>query len=320
MKQKLRIGVYWAASCGGCDVSLLEIGPRLLQLMEAADIHFWPLVADFKYRDVAGYPDEFFDLCFFNGGIRSSEQEEIARLLRRKSRTLVAYGACAAEGGIPALANLSAIEGILAAAYRDNPSLDNPEGVEPRPLTRSDFGELDLPRLYPQVLTLRDVVEVDYVVPGCPPQADRVWEVIESFVSGKLPARADAVKLGCTDKSVCDECALEKRLVKIEQFRRPHETLPEPGWCLLEQGLVCMGPATRGGCGALCTKARLPCRGCYGPSGQVTDQGMAMVGALGSLLAAETEEKARASIDEIVDPVGTFYRFSLASSDLKGMR
>lgn len=320
MTGKLRIGVYWAASCGGCDISLLEIGPHLLQLIEAADIHFWPLVADFKYRDVAGYPDEFFDLCFLSGGIRSSEQEEIARLLRRKSRTLIAYGACAAEGGIPALANLTTIEGIFAAAYHDNPSLDNPEGVEPRPVTRSDLGELDLPRLYPQVLTLRDVVEVDYVIPGCPPQADRVWEVLESFVSGKLPARADAVKVGCTDKSVCDECSLEKRLVKIEQFRRPYETLPEPGWCLLEQGLVCMGPATRGGCGALCTKARLPCRGCYGPSGQVTDQGMAMVGALGSLLNAETEERARELIDQIVDPVGTFYRFSLASSDLKGMR
>ena len=73
---KLRVGMYWASSCGGCDISLLEIAEHLLELIEVADIVFWPCVADFKYRDVAGYPDGHIDVCLFNGAIRSSEQEE----------------------------------------------------------------------------------------------------------------------------------------------------------------------------------------------------------------------------------------------------
>ncbi|HEX9022286.1 MAG TPA: hypothetical protein VF799_00450 [Geobacteraceae bacterium] len=319
-REKLKIGVYWGASCGGCDISLLEIGPHLLELMEIADICLWPCVADFKYRDVANYPDQYLDVCFVNGGVRSSEQEEIARLLRRKSKTLVAYGACACDGGIPALANTKSIEGIFDASYHDNPSLDNPDHLEPQPVTRCDFGELEIPRLYPRVLRLADVAEVDYQIPGCPPVAERVWEAIGALAEGRLPPRNSALKVACSDKSVCDECALEKRKVRIREFKRPHEAIAEAGWCLLEQGFICMGPATRSGCGALCTKANLPCRGCYGPCNDVRDQGAAMVGALGSILDATTEEDAKAMVERIADPLGTFYRFTLASGDLKGSR
>ena len=317
---KLKIGMYWAASCGGCDISLLEIGPHLLELIEAADVVFWPCAADFKYADVAGYPDGHIDVCFFNGGIRSSEHEQVARLLRAKSKTLVAYGACASDGGIPALANLSPVEAILASSYHDSPSLDNPEHLVPQPLCECEYGELEIPRFQEQVLRLCDVVAVDYQIPGCPPQAERVWEAILALAGGKLPARNQAVKVACFDKSVCDECPREKRRTRIREFRRPHQAIPEPGWCLLEQGFVCVGPATRSGCGALCVKANLPCRGCYGASGEVTDQGAAMIGAIGSLLDAADEERARALVEQIVDPVGTFYRFGLAASDLKGRR
>jgi F420-non-reducing hydrogenase small subunit len=317
---KLKIGMYWAASCGGCDISLLEIGPHILELIEAADIVLWPCVADFKYADVAQYPDQFIDVCFFNGGVRNSEQEELARLLRRKSKTLVAFGACASDGGIPALANTKSVEAIFASSYDDSPSLDNPSRVRPQPVTEIHCGELSIPYFSPHVLRLSDIVEVDYQIPGCPPQADRIWEATLALVGGELPTRNTAKKIACFDKSVCDECPREKRQVKIKGFRRPHEAIAEPEWCLLEQGFICMGPATRSGCGALCLKANQPCRGCYGPSGDVVDQGAAMISAVGSILDATTEERAREMVDQIVDPVGTFYRFTMASSDLKGNR
>jgi F420-non-reducing hydrogenase small subunit len=317
---KLKVGMYWASSCGGCDISLLEIGPHLLELIEVADVVFWPCAADIKYRDVANYPDGHIDVLMWNGGVRSSEQEELARLLRRKSKTLVAYGACACEGGIPALANLNTIREMFDVVYQRNPSLDNPEGTEPQTETDTVYGRLELPRMYPQVLRLSDVVEVDYQIPGCPPQAPQVWKVLEAVVAGKVPARNEAVKVGCDDKSVCDECPRPKRNVKIKEFKRPHEAVAEPDWCLLEQGFICMGPATRSGCGAACLKADMPCRGCYGASGETSDQGTAMVSALGSLLDATTEEQANEMIDRIADPVGTFYRFTLSASDLKGHR
>ncbi|NWF83429.1 MAG: oxidoreductase [Bryobacteraceae bacterium] len=317
---RLKIGVYWAASCGGCDVSVFEIGFRILDLLQIADVVFWPCAADFKYADVAAYPDAYIDVCLFNGGIRNTEQEEVARLLRKKSRTLVAYGACAADGGIPALANLSSREALFQFAYHDSPSTENPGGVEPQVKTDTPFGQLEIPDFYSAVLRLKDVVSVDYEIPGCPPQADRVWEVIQAVAGGAVPANNGALRVGCTLKSVCDECPLEKRLVKITQFRRHHEFRPEPGWCLLEQGQPCMGPATRGGCGALCLKAGMRCEGCYGPPVEVTDQGTAITGAIGALLDAQNEKRAGELIGQIPDPAGTFYRFSMASSHMKARR
>jgi len=317
---KLKVAKYWASSCGGCDISLLEIGPHLLELIEAADVVFWPCAADFKYKDVAAYPDGYIDVCLFNGAVRSSEHEAVARLLRKKSKTLVAYGTCAIDGGIPALANLTTVAGIYEAVYHQNPSLDNPGGVEPATSFETAFGDLDLPHTYPQVLRLADVVEVDYQIPGCPPQAPQVWKVLQAVVAGQVPARNAAVTVGCDDKVVCDECPREKRQVRVKSFTRSHQGVPVPDWCLLEQGFVCLGPATRSGCGALCVKANLGCRGCYTGSPNVEDRGTAMISAIGSIIDATTEEQAREIVGQIVDPAGTFYRFSMASSSLKGRR
>ena len=317
---KLKVGMYWAASCGGCDISLLEIGPRLIDVIQVADVVFWPCAADFKYQHVADYPDGHIDVCFYNGSIRTSEQEELARLLRKKAKCLVAYGSCAGDGGIPALANLKDTKGIFDASYHNNPSIDNPDGVEPQHIVETEFGQLEIPVFYDQVIRLKDVVQVDYEIPGCPPQADQVWKVIGLVASGAVPLRNAALRVGCDDKSICDECHREKRNTRITAFHRPHEIIPDPDHCLLEQGVVCLGPATRSGCGGLCTKAGLPCRGCYGPAGKVVDMGTAMISAIGSLIDTEDEEVARKLVAQIADPTGTFYRFSLGSSHLKARK
>lgn len=314
---KLKIAMYWASSCGGCDISLLEIGSRVLDLIEIADLAFWPCVADFKYKDVLAYPDGFLDLCFYNGGVRNTEQEEVARLLRQKSKTLVAYGSCAGDGGIPALANLATPEEIFRVVYQDNPSTENPEACIPSPDVPTPCGHVHVPAFYPAVLRLKDIVPVDYEIPGCPPNAARVWESIQALVSGALPPRNQAIRVGCFDKTVCDECPREKRQVRIKQFHRHHEFRPEPGWCLLEQGILCMGPVTRSGCGALCLRCDMRCEGCYGPPPAVRDQATAMIGALGTLLDATTEEHAHQLVSQIADPTGTFYRFSMASGTMK---
>jgi F420-non-reducing hydrogenase small subunit len=317
---KKKIAMFWAASCGGCDISLLEIGPRILDLISIADVVFWPCAADFKYEDVRQYPPGYIDYCFFNGGIRNSEQEQVARMLRTRSKTLIAYGACACGGGIPALANLKTKSSIYEAAYLDNPSTNNPERVLPKTIVDNAVGELEIPVLYDQVLRLSDIVPVDYELPGCPPNADRVWEAIQALATGAVPERNSALRVGCGDKVVCDECQYEKHNVKIKSFQRHHLAKLEPGWCMLEQGVICMGPATRSGCGALCTNAGMPCEGCYGPSGSVTDQGTAMVSAIGSILDAQTEDQARELIAQIPDPTGSFYRFSLSSSHMKARK
>jgi F420-non-reducing hydrogenase small subunit len=317
---KLKVGMYWASSCGGCDIALLEIAEHLLELIELADIVFWPCVTDFKYGTVHGYPDAFIDVCLWNGAIRTSEQEEIARMLRAKSRTLVACGACAMDGGIPALANLTSREAIFDASYHSNPTVQNPGRTEPREHVPGPGGHLALPRFYPQVLRLADIVRVDGQLPGCPPVGTQVWRALQALATGPAPPSGAGARLGCDGKSVCDECHREKRKTRIREFRRPHLAVPEPNWCLLEQGFVCQGPATRSGCGALCPGVNLACRGCYGATGDTTDAGTAMLSAVGSILDATTEARARELVDQVADPTGTFYRFGLASSRLKGHR
>ena len=106
-KSKLKIAFYWAASCGGCEVAVLDLNEKILDVVQMADIVFWPVAMDIKYKDVEVMPDKHIDITFFNGSIRNSEQEHMATMLRQKSKTLVAFGSCAHEGSVPGLANLS---------------------------------------------------------------------------------------------------------------------------------------------------------------------------------------------------------------------
>jgi len=312
LNAKLKLGLYWASSCGGCEIAILEIGDKILTLAEHADIMFWPCVVDFKYKDVEAMPDDFLDVVFFNGGIRNSEEEHVANLLRAKSKTLVAFGACAHMGGIPGLANFYPLNDLLEKVYRGGPSIENPDGIFPQTTYQMPEGEIELPELHETVKPLSKVVEVDYTIPGCPPTADQIWKSILAIVEGNLPAKGSII--GAGNKSVCDECPFDKKDIKIQRFYRPQEKVPEPGWCLLEQGIVCMGPATRSGCDARCLKANMPCRGCYGPVEGATDQGAAIIAAIGSLLDTGDDEEALRLMNEIVDPAGTFYRFSLGAS------
>jgi len=312
-KQKLKLAFYWGASCGGCEISLLEIGAKILKVVEIADLVFCPCLVDTKYKDVEAMPDGYIDVAFYNGAVRSSENEHIAKLLRQKSKVLVAYGSCAVDGGIPALANLYTKEEIFHRAYHETPSTTNPDGVVPQPTTNVNGYELHLPEFYDRVYKLADVVKVDFNIPGCGTSPETTWNAIEQLVTGNLPEPGGV--LGAGRKAVCEECPFEKKETRITAFRRPHTFIPpEKDQCLLEQGLVCLGPATRSGCGAMCLQARMPCRGCYGRLPEVSDQGAKLIAAIGSMIGSEDEKEIADIIGQIVDPAGTFYRFSMASS------
>jgi F420-non-reducing hydrogenase small subunit len=139
-----------------------------------------------------------------------------------------------------------------------------------------------------------------------------------------LPPKGSVV--GAGETALCEECPLEKDTKTIERFYRPYEITPEPGVCLLEQGLVCLGPATRSGCGARCPQVGMGCRGCYGGLGTVDDQGARMLAAVASVIEASGEpgedeaviaKRIDDALDTIPDPAGTFYRFSMAHSILR---
>lgn len=315
MPDKLKLALYWAATCGGCEVAVLDLNEKILDLAAAADIYLWPVAMDFKYHDAESWPDGFIDVCLFNGALRNSEGEHMAHLLRRKSKTLVAFGSCACFGGIPGLANQADAAQVFDRVYKQSPSTDSAAGIRPQPVTQVPEGELTLPQFYNTVRALGQVEDVDYYLPGCPPVPERIWEVVGAIVSGQLPPKGATV--GVTDTTVCDECKRVKHEKLVDGFSRPHLMQPDPERCLLEQGLICLGPATRGGCGGRCINAWMPCRGCYGPAERVADQGAKMLCAIASIMTAEDDAKVQKTLNGIVDPLGTFYRFTLPTSLLE---
>ncbi|MDO8568910.1 MAG: hypothetical protein Q7R57_09410 [Dehalococcoidales bacterium] len=313
---KPKVAIYWAASCGGCEVAVLDTNEKILDIANLVDIVLWPVALDFKYHHIEAMPDKSIDLCLFNGAIRNSEQEKMAKMLRAKSKVMVAFGACAISGGIPALANFTNRADIWQRVYLEVPSIDGTKGL-PQTSTKVKEGELELPEMYDTVSTLAQTVPVEYFLPGCPPPVNLILKLVDLYATGKLPPAG--ATLG-SDKSLCDECERKKEEKKISKVYRPHEIIPDPDKCLLEQGVICCGPATRGGCGARCMKANMPCRGCFGPPPGVMDQGAKLVSAIASICQGNSPEEITRLVGEIMDPAGTFYRFGMASSMLKRKR
>lgn len=317
-KTKLNFAFYWAASCGGCEIAVLDMDEKILDVVANADIVFWPVAMDIKYKDVEAMPDKSINVCFFNGAIRNEEQEHMAKLLRQKSKFLIAFGVCAYQGGVPGLANTANREEIFERAYIRAPSNKNPDAVIPKTEVKVEEGELKLPEFYDTVKTLDQTVDVDYYIPGCPPHPNLVAKAAEAVFKNELPPKGSVL---APQKSVCDECPRKREEKKISRIYRVYEITPEPEKCLLEQGILCIGPATRGGCEARCITADMPCMGCGGPCPNEIEQGAAMMSALSSILGLDEEKgegyDAEKLIDQIKDPVGTFYMYSLPASILR---
>jgi F420-non-reducing hydrogenase small subunit len=244
--------------------------------------------------------------------VRNSENEHLARLLRAKSKALVAFGSCAHIGGIPGLANLFTKEAIFRRVYHETPSTVNAEKVEPEPRSASAEGDLTIPEFYNTVKTLDQVVDVDYYVPGCPPTPKQIWNVVQVIVSGQLPPKGAVI--GASEKTQCDECPREKKEKKINGFKRIATAQPDPDVCYLEQGFLCMGPVTRGGCDARCQLSGVPCRGCYGPPAGVLDQGAKAISAIASVIEAKEEAEVERIIAQIPDCLRSFNRFGIPAS------
>ena len=316
--EKLKFAFYWAAGCGGCEIAVLDVNEKILDVVAIADIVFWPVAIDIKYKDVEAMPDKSIDVCFFNGSIRTEEQEYIAKLLRAKSKVLVAFGSCSHLGGVPGLANIANKKEIFERAYLESPSTWNPNAVTPRTSVQVKEGILTLPEFHNTVRTLDQTVDVDYYLPGCPPPAKQVAKAVEAIAKGELPPRGSVL---APEKSVCDECPRKKEQKRISTIYRVYEITPEPEKCLLEQGIICMGPATRGGCEAQCVTADMPCTGCGGPCPNELEQGAAMISALSSILGVNEEKEKAYDPEKIIakvkDPLGTFYRYSLPASLLR---
>ena len=319
---KPKFAMYWAASCGGCEIAVLNIHEKILDVDANFEVVFWPVAMDAKYKDVEAMPDQSILLTLFNGAIRNEENAHIAKLLRQKSKILVAFGSCANEGCMPALANLSSTQEIFDTVYATL-STDNPQGIRPQPSFKVPEGDLNIPAMYPVVRTLDQVVDVDYYMPGCPPESHQIAAVIDLVIKvlhGEAQLPPPGSVIGAGTSTVCDECTRKRDVKTIKEFKRIQHVELDPDICILEQGVLCSGPATRSGCKALCPAAGSPCIGCYGPAEGVLDYGSRLMSAVASIIDSNDPDEIERILDGIPDPAGMFYRFNLAGSMLRASK
>ena len=279
LKNPLKILGECLNGCSGCEMALLDMGDKFLDLLKMVDLVHLPLLMDSKHEFSRSNPKEIklprADLGLVSGGIKTQSHLQVARAVRRSCERVMAFGTCAAYGGIPALANAYGNQDLMDTCFQTN-GTDTTEGY-PRDL---------VPELTPACAALDEIIPVDLYLPGCPPHPDHIFKVLTALARNQI--------FELPEKSVCDSCpAIRQGKIQVTQLKR---ALDLPPWreiqgpdsqipCLLEQGFLCMGPVTRDGCGGdshkpRCILAQVPCRGCYGPVHQQGNQRLAMLNAL----------------------------------------
>jgi NAD-reducing hydrogenase small subunit len=167
MAEKLKVATASLAGCFGCHMSILDIDERILQLVDLVDFDRSP-ITDIKAVGAC-------DLGIIEGGVANAENVEVLRDFRRHCKTLVAMGACAVNGGIPAMRNQFALKDCLDESYVHGVGLHNP-GIPNDP---------EIPLLLNKVHPIHEVVKIDYFLPGCPPSADTIWTFLTELLAGK---------------------------------------------------------------------------------------------------------------------------------------
>lgn len=168
---KPKVASDWLAGCAGCHMSFLDMDERIIELCKLVDLRATP-ITDLKVPDEDGV-----DVGILEGGISNTYNEEVALLMRKRSKILVALGDCAVFGGVPAMRNFAGADAALQRAYVETESTDS-SGVIP------NHPELSQPV---HVRPVSDVVKVDVFVPGCAPSADAIFEVLASLAQGIIP-------------------------------------------------------------------------------------------------------------------------------------
>jgi F420-non-reducing hydrogenase small subunit len=263
----VKVAEEWLNICGGCEVSILDIGEPLLDLLPELNFVHMPVLMDHKYFGQTGEGTEMeipeADVGIISGGVRTEKEKKVAEEMRKKCKTLIALGSCACYGGIPAMANMYTLEDMYEKVFRGSKTTDAAE-------TPSE----NIPALLEKVLAVDEVVPVDVYIPGCPTNPDIIVKAITGLLEGK--------EFKLEERSVCDECPVkrEKKAAggDIKRTLEGMEFDQSQPWentrCFMEQGYLCLGPVTLAGCGnkdadgvtvPRCIKGMMPCRGCFGP-------------------------------------------------------
>ncbi len=167
---KPRLATGHFTGCFGCHMSLLDIDERILDLVDLVDFDKSPINDKKRF-------DRPVDIGIVEGGVSNDENAEFLRDFRENCKILIAMGACAITGGVPAMRNTVPLRECLEEAFLNGPTVEN--GVIPN--------DPDLPVLFDRVYPCHELVKVDYFLPGCPPSADTLWAALTALLAGEEP-------------------------------------------------------------------------------------------------------------------------------------
>ena len=302
----LRLAVIPGAICGGCDVALASLGEKLAKLLEHYEVVYWPTVVDRKLSELLRV--DRVDVLVHMGGISTDEDARLAREISSKADVKVSFGTCSVYGDIPGLNSLyKPVEVYEAITSQVDVRLEGDALELPQPIEYSAY---------------TDIVKPDILAPGCPPGNKVLDQLFEILIRYAETRRLEARPLLLGDpESLCSKCPRNPKTTKIVMpgTRRLYEVKLDENRCFLEQGVLCMGPATRAVCDHSCIRANYPCTGCGGPVEWGSDSGLSTISTVASVLMVDSEksvleEGLARELDRVRDVVGTFYRYTLRRS------
>jgi F420-non-reducing hydrogenase small subunit len=275
----------------------VDLHLTLLDVLPELEIVYWPAVVDYKLKDLENLPDESIHFGFVEGSGRTEEDIHLLRVMRQKSKILVAWGSCSVYGGIQGLGNLWKIDELVDRKFMKADTITDPR-----------IPDQHVPPFTEHVKPNPDIVPFEVILPGCPPTSQNTLDAVTALLSGK--------PFDLPEKTVCDECPKVKEDKHIKKFHRTHEGKIDSDKCLLDQGYLCLGFATIGMCGAQCPTVNTPCKGCFGPPLRISDHGAKIISALGSIAEMSPEELE----EHFKDPIGSFYFTDYAASYLSRIK
>jgi len=171
-KPRIKIATTSLAGCFGCHMSFLDMDERLVSLLERVEFDRSPFT-DIKHCGPC-------DIGLIEGGVCNAENVHVLREFRANCKTLIAVGACAINGGVPAMRNYFDLQDCLQEVYLTGTGVMNPQIP----------GDIELPLLLDKVYPISEVVRIDYFLPGCPPSADAFLQLLQPLLAGHKPVIA----------------------------------------------------------------------------------------------------------------------------------